>query len=76
LEGEFLFVSILEALYIAQVTNFYRSNALGSSMLECRLYAKRILKDKFIGGTKDAIELLLAEGASGSLYDPMLSAFH
>ena len=45
-------------------------------MLECRLYAKRIFKDKFIGGTKDAIELLLAEGASGGLYGPMLSAFH
>ena len=40
-------------------------------MLECRLYAKNILKEKFIGGTKDAIELLLAEGG---LYDSMLLA--
>ena len=69
-------MSIPEALDIAQVTNGCRSNALSSSMLECRLYAKRIFKDKFIGGTKDAIELLLAEGASGGLYEPMLSAFH
>lgn len=46
-------------------------------MLECRLYAKHnILKDKFVGGTKDAIELLLAEGAVGSLYIFTLSPFH
>ncbi len=45
-------------------------------MLECRLYAKNILRDKFIGGTKDAIELLLAEGTAGGLYDAMLSPFH
>ena len=38
-------------------------------MLDCRLYAKHnILKDKFIGGTKDAIKLLLVEGAAGGLY--------
>lgn len=42
-------------------------------MLECRLYAKNILKEKFIGGTKDAIELLLAEGTAGGLYDSMVS---
>jgi hypothetical protein len=37
-------------------------------MLECRLYAKHnILKDKFVGGTNDVIELLLAEGAAGGL---------
>ncbi len=47
-------------------------------MLECRLYAKNILGEKFIGGTKDAIELLLAEGTAGGLYDAMLSllTFH
>jgi hypothetical protein len=45
-------------------------------MLECRLYAQHnILKDNFIGGTKDAIELLLAEGAAGSLYTFMLNHF-
>ena len=41
-------------------------------MLECRLYAKTLLgKDKFIGETKDAVKLLLAEGG---LYDSMLLA--
>ena len=45
-------------------------------MLEFRLYAKNILKDKFIGGTKDAIELLLAERTAGGLYDSTLSPFH
>jgi hypothetical protein len=36
--------------------------------LECRLYAKqKIWKDGFIGGTRDEIELLLAEGAGGGL---------
>jgi hypothetical protein len=44
--------------------------------LECRLYAKNnIRKDNFIGGTKDAVELLLAEGAAGGLYIFMLSPF-
>jgi hypothetical protein len=34
-------------------------------VLECRVYAKRkIRSDNFIGGTKDTIELLLAEAAS------------
>jgi len=33
-------------------------------MLECRVYAK----DDFLGGTKDGIELLLAEGVGGGLY--------
>ncbi len=43
-------------------------------MLECRLYAKHtILKDDFIGGTKDGIELLLAEGTGGGLYIFMLN---
>ena len=38
-------------------------------MLECRLYAKRsIREDNFIGGTKDGIELLLAQGTGGGLY--------
>jgi hypothetical protein len=33
--------------------------------LECRVYAKhKIRSDNFIGGTKDTIELLLAEAAS------------
>jgi hypothetical protein len=46
-------------------------------MLECRLYAKHnILKDNFIGGTKDAIELLLAEGTAGGLYVSMVVPFH
>ena len=62
-------MSILEALYVAQVTNGCASDALSSSTLECRLYTKNIFKEKFIGGTKDAIELLLAEGSSRGLYD-------
>ena len=45
-------------------------------MLECRLYAKNIIKDKFIGGTRDAIESLLAEGTAGGSYDSMLGLFH
>jgi hypothetical protein len=48
------------------------SHALGSSMLECRVYTKgKIGKDDFLGGTKEeAIQSLLAEGAaaSGGLY--------
>jgi hypothetical protein len=58
------------------VTNACGSDALSSSTLECRLYAKHnILKDKFIGGTKDAVELLLAEGTAGGLYVSMVSLF-
>jgi hypothetical protein len=42
---------------------------LGSSVLECCVYAKRkIGTDRFIGGTKGGIESLLAEGASGGLH--------
>ncbi len=44
-------------------------------MLECRLYAKNIFKDRFIGGTKDTIGLLLAEGTAGGLYDSTSSPF-
>jgi hypothetical protein len=58
------------------ITNACGSDALSSSMLECRLYAKNIFKEKFIGGTKDRIELLLAEGTAGGLYDSILSPFH
>ena len=75
MDGEFLFVSILEALYISG-SHACGSNASSSSMLECRLYAKNFFKDKFIGGTKDALGLLLAEGTAGGLYDSMLSPFH
>ena len=67
MDGKFLFVSTLEVLHLSRVTNACGSDALSSSMLECRFYAKNILKEKFIGGTKDAIELLLAEGTAGSL---------
>ena len=47
-------------------------------MLECRVYVKNIHnKDKFIGGTKDAIGLLLAEGtAGGRYYGSFSSPFH
>ena len=51
------------------VTNVCGSDALGSSMLECRLHVKHsIRKDVFIGVTKDAIKMLLDEGAAGRLY--------
>ncbi|KIM87374.1 hypothetical protein PILCRDRAFT_814882 [Piloderma croceum F 1598] len=41
----------------------FGSDILRSSMLECRVYAKhQIGSDDFIGGTKDMIESLLAEG--------------
>ena len=45
------------------------SDALESSLLECRIYAKhKVGRDDFIGGTKDAIESLLTEGAAGGLF--------
>ena len=49
---------------------------LGSFVLECCVYAKRkIGTDAFIGGTKEGIMSLLAEGASGGLYLLVLSLF-
>ena len=52
------------------------SEAIGSSVLECRVYAKhKIGNDDFIGGTKDTIESLLAEGAAGGLYILILDTF-
>jgi hypothetical protein len=45
------------------------SDALESSLLECQIYAKhKVGRDDFIGGTKDAIESLLTEGAAGGLF--------
>ena len=42
------------------------SDALGSSVLDCRVYAKhKIRNDSFIGGTSGTIESLLADGAAG-----------
>jgi hypothetical protein len=68
-DGQFPLVSILKELSHG-VTNTCGSDALKTSILECRLYAKHnIRKDHFIGGTKDAIELLLAEGVAGGLYN-------
>ena len=50
------------------VTNTYNSDALGSSVLQCMVYAKRkVGSDDFVGETKDTIESLLAEGAAGGL---------
>ncbi|KAF8627029.1 hypothetical protein AX15_004564 [Amanita polypyramis BW_CC] len=51
----------------ASWTESFYFDALSSSMLECRFYAKNIIKDKFIGGTKDVIELLLAQGMDGTI---------
>jgi len=51
------------------IANYCGSDALSSSVLECRVYAKhKIGSDDFLGVTKEAIELLLAEGAAGGLY--------
>jgi hypothetical protein len=51
------------------IINSSGSNALSSSILECRLYVKHSIRmDSFIGETKDRIELLLAEGAGGGGY--------
>jgi hypothetical protein len=42
------------------------SDALGSSVLECRVYVKhKIGSDGFIGGTNGTIESLLTGGAGG-----------
>ena len=69
MDGEFPLVSILDASTLNDVTNSSGSDALGSSVLECRLYAQHtVRKDSLIGVTKDEIKLLLAEGAGGGLY--------
>ena len=58
------------------VINFCDSDALGSSLLECKVYAKRKFGgDNFIGGVKETFESLLAEGTSGGLYLPILALF-
>jgi hypothetical protein len=58
------------------VSNSYGSDALGSSMFECRIYAKhKIGRQEVIGETKDAIESLLTEGAAGGLHILMLNLF-
>jgi hypothetical protein len=52
------------------------SDVLGSSVLECRVYTKHnIGTDNFIGGTKEVIGSLLAEGAEGGMYLLMLALF-
>jgi hypothetical protein len=44
------------------------SDAIGSSVFECQIYALHSIgSDGFIGGTSDRIEVLLAEGATGGL---------
>jgi hypothetical protein len=74
-DGQFQLVIKTSTSHI--VANYCGSYALGSSVLECRVYAKhKIGSDDFIGGMKDVIELLLAERAAGSLYILMLSPFH
>lgn len=68
MEGEFQLVSTLTSHYIVYIvaTDSQGSYATGSFMLECRLYANRkIGSNDFIGGTKEAVELLLAEGSTG-----------
>ena len=71
MDGQFLLVSTeyLSSCASRGVTNTCGSDALNSSMLECRLLAKHCMrKDVFIGVTKDAIEMLLDDGAAGRLY--------
>jgi hypothetical protein len=56
--------------------NFCDNDVLGSSVLECRVYTKcKFGSDDFIGGVKETVESLLAEGASGGLYLPILTLF-
>jgi hypothetical protein len=53
-------------VFRGRISDTRGSDALGSSMLDCRVYAKhKIRRDSFIGGTRGTIESLLAEGASG-----------
>ncbi|KIM75623.1 hypothetical protein PILCRDRAFT_668521 [Piloderma croceum F 1598] len=50
----------------ASWTESFYFDALGSSVLECRVHTKhKIGSDDFIGGTKDAIDSLLTKGAAG-----------
>jgi hypothetical protein len=66
----------LKTVTSCRVINFRDSDALGSSVLECRVYAKRkIHSDDFIGGVQETVESLLAEGASGGLYLLILALF-
>jgi hypothetical protein len=56
--------------------DYYGSGAIGSSILECQVYAKpKIGNDNFIGGTKDTFNTLLIEGASEGLYTLFLNPF-
>ena len=49
------------------------SDTPGSSKLKIHVYAKRSLKDdKFIGGTEDTIESLIAKGATTGQRHPVL----
>ena len=58
------------------VTDSSGSNTLNSSILDCLLYVERMfLVDLRVGGTKDEIELLLAEGVHGGLYTFILNLF-
>jgi hypothetical protein len=55
---------------------FFDSDALDSSVFECRVYAKhKVGRDDFIGGTKETVESLLAKGIAGGLCVPFLNPF-
>ncbi|KIM85063.1 hypothetical protein PILCRDRAFT_817902, partial [Piloderma croceum F 1598] len=50
----------------ASWTESFYFDALGSSVLECRVHTKcKIGSNNFIGGTKDTVDSLLTEGAAG-----------
>jgi len=48
-------------------TESFCFDALGSSMLECRIYKHRVGSDSLIGATNGTIESLLAEGTVGAI---------
>ena len=53
-------------IFLGRISDIRDSDALGSSVLGFRVYAKhKIRNDSFIGGTSGTIESLLADGAAG-----------
>ena len=53
-------------IFLGRISDIRDSDALGSSVLGFRVYAKhKIRNNSFIGGTSGTIESLLADGAAG-----------
>jgi hypothetical protein len=47
------------------LTSIHSEDLHSSSVLGIEVYGHRIFCDEFIGGTKESIELLVSEGATG-----------